>query len=160
TNQGIGTTSTGEWNDIVYLATNSDGTGKIAGTETAVDHFGFLSQNAQYQGTAQILVPNGLTGQLYAVVTTAGGGSTPNVDHPVNGPFEFIYSNNDTTVSSSVPVSQPATPDLVVSSVLAPTNADEGTLIDVTWTVTNQGQGTADGAWVDRVYLQDLGSNP
>jgi subtilase family serine protease len=93
----------------------------------------------------QLAVPNGLSGNIYVVVTTGG-------------PFEFIYTTNDTTVSGAVPVTQLATPDLVVSSVQAPTSAQEGTPIDVSWTVGNQGLGTADGSWVDRVYLQEAGN--
>ncbi len=145
-NQGIGTTSIGDWNDTVYLATNPDGTGQIPGTLTSFEHFGFLAVNGSYQRTGQIAVPNGITGNVYVVVTTGG-------------PFEFIYSTNDTTISAALPVTQPPTPDLVVTSVQAPTSAAEGTPIDVTWTVANQGQGQADGAWVDRVYLQEAGNS-
>src|SRR5262249_10514984 len=65
TNQGIGTTSTGEWNDVLYLATNADGSGAISGTEIDVDHFGFLGVGGSYTGSVQILVPNGLSGNLY-----------------------------------------------------------------------------------------------
>ncbi len=54
-------------------------------------------------------------------------------------------------------VSQLDTPDLVVTSLQTPTTAEEGTPIDVTWTVQNQGLGTASGIWVDRVYLQEAG---
>ncbi len=157
-NQGIGTTNIAEWNDVVYLATNPDGSGEIAGTETDFDHIGFLNVGGSYQQTGKIAVPNGLSGTIYFVVTTAGGAGNSNIQHPSTGPFEFIYTSNDTTVSSALPVSQPPTPDLVVTSVQAPTSAEEGTPIDVTWTVANQGQGTADGAWVDRVYLQEAGN--
>ncbi len=165
-NQGIGPTSVGEWDDVVYLATSPDGSNPIDGTEIDFDHIGFLAPESSGNGfsyvqTEQIAVPNGLSGSIYVVVTTNGGGSNPNVLKPVaNGPFEFIYTTNDETVSAAAPVSQPPTPDLVVTSVVAPTVAEEGTPIDVTWTVTNQGQGAATGAWVDEVWLQDLGNNP
>ena len=160
TNDGIGTTSIGEWNDVVYLATNADGSGPVAGTETDFDHLGFLGVNGSYQQTEDIAVPDGQTGTIYVVVTTAGGIGNPNVAHVSPGPFEFIDFTNDARVSAAVPASQPATPDLVVTSVLAPTSAQEGTPIDVIWTVQNEGLGEADGAWVDRVWLQDLGNNP
>ena len=159
-NQGIGTTSDGEWNDFVYLSTTPNGSGTIAGTLTSFDHFGFLAVGGSYQATQAVLVPNGLSGNIYVVVTTAGGTGNPYIPNPTGGPFEFIHTDNDTTVSSLIPFAQPDTPDLVVSSVQAPTTAEEGTPIDITWTVSNQGLGTANGAWVDRVYLQDLGSNP
>ena len=164
TNQGIGTTSTGDWLDVVYLAQSPDGSNIVLNPATGkplkprYEHLGFLAVGGGYQRTAQFPVPDGLSGNLYVVVTTAGGGDN-SIDGS-GGPFEFIYSANDTTISAAVPVSQPVTPDLVVSSVLAPTTAFEGTPIDITWTVANQGLGEANGSWVDRVYLQDLGSNP
>ncbi len=164
TNQGIGTTSTGDWLDVVYLAQSPDGSNIVLNPATGkplkprYEHLGFLAVGGGYQRTAQFPVPDGLSGNLYVVVTTAGGGDN-SIDGS-GGPFEFIYSGNDTTISAAVPVSQPVTPDLVVSSVLAPTTAFEGTPIDITWTVANQGLGEANGSWVDRVYLQDLGSNP
>ena len=73
------------------------------------------------------------------------------------GPFEFIHGGNNTTVSTAVPVTLTPAPDLAVTEVIAPTAAEEGTLIDVTWTVANLGAGAATGSWVDRVYLEKVG---
>src|SRR5262249_58852835 len=105
-----------------------------------------------------IPVPDGQTGTVYVVISTASGASNPKITNPAAAPFQFIYDGNDTTVSAALPASQPPTPDLYVTSVVAPTGAQEGKAIDVTWTVLNQGQGTADGAWSDRVYLQEVGN--
>ena len=64
----------------------------------------------------------GANGNVYVVVTTGG-------------PFQFIYTDNDTRVSAAVAASQLPTPDLVVSSVQAPATAQEGAKFDLTWTV-------------------------
>ncbi|WP_156804809.1 CARDB domain-containing protein [Synechococcus sp. PCC 6312] len=47
----------------------------------------------------------------------------------------------------------PATADLVVSNVSAPTNASWGQNITVDWTVTNQGSYIANQDWYDSIYL-------
>ncbi len=46
-------------------------------------------------------------------------------------------------------------PDLVVTSIVEPAFGFDGTTVEVTWTVTNQGGGPAPGAWVDAVYLSE-----
>ena len=48
-------------------------------------------------------------------------------------------------------------PDLVVSSVTAPTSAYDNTPLNISWTVTNSGQYPASGSWVDQIYLDPVG---
>ena len=129
-NQGIGLTSDGSWVDQVFLATDPAGTNIInPNAPFLFTHFGLLAPGDSYDRVGQITVPDGLSGTVYAVVTTA----------VQNGPFEFIYGNNNTTVSAAVPVVLTPTPDLAVTSVVAPTAVQESDKIDVTWTVSNQG---------------------
>jgi len=45
----------------------------------------------------------------------------------------------------------------VVSEIVAPAEADESEVIDVTWTVRNDGDATAQGGWTDFVYLRKSG---
>src|SRR5262249_7876084 len=142
TNQGIGITNKGDWIDTVYLARDAAGTDRI-GDGTKFQHFGHVGQDGNYVRTGTIQIPNGLTGTFYVVVVTASQ----------SGPYEFIFANNNTTVSTAIPITLTPSPDLTVTTVTAPTAAFEGDLIDVSWTVRNQGVGDAAGSWVDRVYL-------
>ena len=48
-------------------------------------------------------------------------------------------------------------PDLVVSSVTAPTNAYDNAPLSISWTVTNSGEYPASGSWLDQVYLDPVG---
>ena len=48
-------------------------------------------------------------------------------------------------------------PDLTVTSVSAPATAEEGSTIQVGWTVQNIGPGDADTPWADEVVLQLVG---
>ena len=48
-------------------------------------------------------------------------------------------------------------PDLVVSSVTAPTSGNDNAPLNISWTVTNNGLYPASGSWVDQVYLDPVG---
>ena len=144
-NQGIGLTSTGQWNDKVFLATDAAGANRIA--EFEFNHIGPISQTApgnSYTRTVNVIPPNGFSGDLFVVVQAAAE----------NGPFEFVFGGNNTSVSGAVPVTLSPSPDLTVTNILSPAAAEDGQAIDVTWTVTNQGAIAAEGSWEDLVFLQ------
>ncbi len=144
-NQGIGLTNRSNWNDVVYLATDPAGTNRIRNLGS-FRHLGQLAVGAGYDRTELVTLPEGISGEHYVVVQTGGG------------VFEFIYGDNNETVSGAVDVTLTEPPDLIVTDIEAPTDAVlEGTLIDVSWTVKNDGIGSADGFWEDRVYLQKVG---
>jgi len=142
-NQGIGLTSTGNWTDTVYLATDAAGTDRIE-MLGRFSHFGHLDVSGSYERTGTVTLPDGLEGDYYVVVVTGG-------------PFEFIHTDNNDAVSDLLPVTLTPPLDLTVTDVLAPATAEEGSAIDVTWTVENIGSGDADGSWVDQVYLRKVG---
>ncbi|MEL6109225.1 MAG: CARDB domain-containing protein, partial [Planctomycetota bacterium] len=147
-NQGIGITNRGDWRDFVYLSTDAAGQNLVANLEYSFQHFGQLAPDGTYTRTGTIEIPDGLEGDHYVVVHAARR----------DAPFEFIYTDNNVTVSDAFPITLEPAPDLIVTSLTAPTEAEEGNLIDVQWAVTNQGLGGADGVWEDRVYLQEAGN--
>jgi RHS repeat-associated protein len=67
---------------------------------------------------------------------------TPDINgnYPDMGAFEFVQT-------------APSNIDLTVSNVQGPSTATAGTQVQVSWTVTNIGSGTAYGPWHDAVYL-------
>jgi hypothetical protein len=144
TNQGRGLTDLAEWHDVVSLATDPTGQDRVVEFEP-FNHFGQLSPGERYERTGRVVVPDGMTGTFYIVVETGG-------------PFEFIFDTNNTTVSDAVEIVLAPPPDLTVTDVNVPGSADEGRLIDVTWTVKNIGVGDAEGTWEDLVYLQEAGN--
>ncbi|MCU0981341.1 MAG: hypothetical protein MUF25_19485, partial [Pirellulaceae bacterium] len=151
-NQGLGLTSRGDWTDTVHLARDPAGTQLVsvpqgAGTvpwECEFGHMGHLAVGDSYTRTGTVVLPEGLEGTYYLVVTTGG-------------PFEFLYTDNNTRVSAAVPVVLTPAPDLAVASIVAPQTVEEGDAIDVAWTVQNLGSGVAAGSWIDQVYLQQVG---
>jgi hypothetical protein len=65
-------------------------------------------------------------------------------------------------LTSVTAFAQGVTADLVVTNIVAPANALEGDPIDISWTVANNGQANAGGAWTDVVYLKrvDIPNGP
>mgnify|MGYP001792392707 CR=1 FL=1 len=146
-NTGPGITNRGDWVDLVYLSTDAAGNAPVDGTETRYQHFGQVAPEGDYVRTAELWIPDGLEGEHYVIVHAAES----------DGPFEFIFGDNNATASAAFPITLLPAPDLIVQSVVAPTTATEGGLIDVQWTVENDGEGDArtaalGGGWTDRVY--------
>ena len=147
-NDGIGVTNRGDWYDRVFLSTTPDASGIIGGTALRFQHFGQVAPGGSYARTGEIQIPDGLSGDHFLVVQAAER----------NGPFEFIYTDNNIGASAAFPITLLPPPDLVVAEVIAPTEAEEGTLIDIRWTVDNIGLADAVGGWTDRVFLQEAGN--
>lgn len=138
-NNGIGITNTATWSDNVWLSRNPDGSGVVA-QFGASSHIGQLAAGDHYTRSIVVTLPEGISGSCYLNVSTGG-------------PFEFVYGNNNSRASMAVPVELSLSPDLLVEAVSAPESAQEGALIDVTWSVINQGEAAAVGAWVDNILL-------
>ncbi|MEO6923262.1 MAG: hypothetical protein ABI142_05505, partial [Bryocella sp.] len=82
------------------------------------------------------------------LVALKTGRADTNGKYPDIGAFEFVQS-------------APSNIDLTADSVQGPSSALVGTQVQVNWTVTNIGAGTAYGPWHDSVYLvSDPGTNP
>ncbi|HND50976.1 MAG TPA: CARDB domain-containing protein, partial [Pirellulaceae bacterium] len=145
-NQGIGLTSVGAWSDYVYLARDAAGQDPIAGAADWFVHFGHVAVGDGYERFATVSIPDGISGAIYAVVTTAAA----------NGPFEFTHADNNRRVSAPITVTLSPSPDLRVTSATGPVTARESDPIDVTWTVLNDGEALADGAWIDSIYLENV----
>jgi hypothetical protein len=82
------------------------------------------------------------------LVIAKTGTPDSNGNYPDMGAFEFVQT-------------APSNIDFTVSNVQGPSTATAGTQVQVTWTVTNIGSGTAYGPWHDAVYLvSDPNTNP
>lgn len=144
-NSGIGTTDISSWYDNIQLALDPEGKNIVANLGS-FERVGTLAVGGSYNRSVDVTLPNGLSGTYYLVLTTGG-------------PFEFIYDGNNTKTSSAVQVTLAPPVDLVVTNITAPTAVQAGDKIDVSWTVANSGTGSATGGWIDKIYLQQVGSN-
>jgi hypothetical protein len=148
TNAGSNPTPNYTWTDAIYLsptATFNAGTAISLGQQV---HQGILAKDAAYTNAVTTTLSNGLVGTYYVVVTTDSG----------NVVFEGSYENNNTTVAGSGTQIAMAPADLVVPSVVGPSQAVPGSAIWINWTVVNKSTGNTDaGTWQDSVYI-DSGS--
>jgi hypothetical protein len=147
----IGTTNTTSWTDSVYLASDPAGKNIVASLET-IDHVGALAVGGSYTHSISERVPDGISGTLYVVVRTGG-------------PYEFIYSDNNSAVSGPVAIALTPGADLTPSqaAITTPgstallTAANAGDKVDVTWTIRNVGNAETHGAWIDSLSLKEVG---
>jgi len=144
-NQGIGVTNISTWNDDVSLATDPAGS-HIVLDLGEFEHIGVLAPGGSYTHTVQAGLPDGLQGTYYVVVHTAG-------------PYEFIYTNNNTNVGGPVTVTLTPPPDLTPTQIVGPTTAAAGDRVDVSWTVQNLGPGDANTPWTDSLMLNQVGGS-
>jgi large repetitive protein len=76
-----------------------------------------------------------------------------NIDYTVRA--TSYYSGGVTGTYSLTANTSNTRPDLIVSASNAPDTANWGEYISVDWTVQNNSQNAANGAWYDSVYLSD-----
>ncbi len=155
--RGIATTDRDSWTDYIYISPDPTGaTGlKLIGSST---HGGALSLGGSYTRTDNFVLPRTTDGEHYVFVRTAG-------------PYEFIHNSNapladggggNQARSEAIDVFlvPPPNADLVVTdvSIGGATEFVDGTQVEVTWTVENQGETTETG-WRDKLFLQSTGGS-
>ena len=74
---------------------------------------------------------------------------------PLRRRREQLQQETDETNNVRVVPFQVQAPDLAVGAIVVPSSAQIGSTIDVTWTLTNLGDGPATGSWYDTVLLSD-----
>ena len=145
TNEGTGDTAVTNWSDELYLSTSP-----TLGAGIFIDlgpfaHNGLLNAGASYTESPNVSVPFSVaTGTYYLFVYT-------DIENQVyEGANE---GNNVNAFTAPISISQNP-PSLEVTQVTAPTVANAGTPITVSWTVQNAGTGAANSSyWYDTVYL-------
>ncbi|MBL9118728.1 MAG: hypothetical protein JNL80_02295 [Phycisphaerae bacterium] len=88
-----------------------------------------------------LLTASVVSGTFAIVETPVGSGSS--VPPPV------LYGTNNVVYN----IVSPVTVDLVASDLSAPRSSPVGSVISLSWTMTNEGDGPAQGPWNDRVLL-------
>ena len=152
--------STGETIEVTWTVTNSGNKTASANWSDSI----FLSEENSEEDIAR-----GLGEQWIGSYTPLAPGESYTIKRNVTlsnqeaGSRYLIFSadesNNqgetdDTDNRFALPIDIKA-PNLFVSEVSAPSWAIRGETVDVTWTVTNDGQGTAYANWHDYIYLSE-----
>ncbi len=136
TNNG-GAAARAPWIDRIYIS--ADGTLSGATLLASVTRNFDLAAGANYVGTAQVTLPDFADG-TYRFLVIADSNSQI---------YEAgLESNNSATNQIGF-----THPDLKPSAVVVTGALTSGDPINVSWTVTNDGTGTALGSWTDTIYL-------
>jgi subtilase family serine protease len=147
-NQGIDTTNVASWTDQVLLSTDTTASpDDIALGEFF--HSGAMAKTDSYAQSQRISLPNTVQGSYFVLVATDAAGKV----------FEDGFEGNNSGASTTpVTITLSPSPDLRVSSITGPASGQPGESVQVEWTVSNEGAGSAQGLWTDRVYLSANGS--
>jgi hypothetical protein len=140
-------TATGSWQDRLVLSQDDvfDAGDIVLAT---VNRSGPLAVGDAYTVRQSFILPGDSAGAWRVLVRS-------DVDGAV---LEGGRTGNNTGATASALVISPApAPNLVVSAVVAPAFALAGSTVAATWTVTNPGEATAAGPWVDRVFYSPNG---
>ena len=142
-NRGHGSSVVQNWVDAVYLSSNDviDVADVQLGT---ILHNGVLASNESYSvELAEFELPADVDGEFYLLLWTDAH----------NELFETNELNNTMATESRISVHQHKQ-DLLVSTVQAPAEAQEGRAVRIEWSVQNVGtEVTVGSGWSDAVYL-------
>lgn len=145
-NQGIGNTSpNSDWDDVVYYSATPDDRRSWQFIRSFPNQRALEPGGSYRTPNVEFTIPQGLQGIYYFIVET----NLPSF-------FDEPESNRDNNVLVSGPVSVRLTPppDLQVTSIIAPRTVFSETMAEVTYTITNLGDGpTTESAWTDQMYL-------
>ncbi len=133
------------WEDRVYLSSDdslsSDDELLLAST-----FFGGLGAGETAERSVAVAMPIGVKGDFWLFVCADGG----------NAVAEGDEENNCFLSGSPLHINLSPFPDLVVSSVEAPTATSAGATIDINWAIENQGTGATNASvWLDSIYLSE-----
>jgi sugar lactone lactonase YvrE len=152
TNTGLGPTGSSYWYDQVHLSVDSI---FDPADDPKVGEFGnlsFLNSGESYLRTESVFIPVNYVGTYYLFVVSDLQVLKSFVGY-VSNVLESNEINNSLAAPSPIAISVPAAPDLIVTSVGAPTSAFGLDSISVTYTVKNRYPTTANGNWAEAIFV-------
>ncbi|MCA9310659.1 MAG: PKD domain-containing protein, partial [Phycisphaerales bacterium] len=131
--------ASGEWSDRVLQSSDASIGGDL--TLANFTFTGTLMPGETYTQTEMVTLATSLSGSQRIVVAA----------DVLNALDEGGQESNNSRISDGV--IDVAAPDLVVTAIMGPATATVRDLIDIEWTVTNNGSQAASGSWSDQVAL-------
>ncbi|MCK4659184.1 MAG: hypothetical protein KAV82_06640 [Phycisphaerae bacterium] len=136
--------ATGPWLDRIYLSEDAQydaGVDELLGEFEQAD---MLDAYDTYTRTEEVIIPPGLNGNYYVIVITDAA----------NAVTEYGGEDNNITATETQ-IQQLELPDFEITQFFTSDDHYVGQTFAVSWVVENTGPGTANGSWMDRVYLSD-----
>ena len=146
-NVGAGLPNVENWVDKVYLSTNPDTLDGNAILLKTHSHHGKTYSGGYYMVSETLNLPSNIvSGNYYLYVHTDAN----------NAVFEYLYDNNNVARSSVIEISQP---DLQVTQITAPEQITSGYPMNLSYTLTNSGNGIVSNRNVtDRICISASGN--
>ncbi|MBQ6769949.1 MAG: hypothetical protein IJP44_03080 [Bacteroidales bacterium] len=143
-NQGVAT-AVGSWYDAVYLSQSSTFNLATAFHLGSYQHENGLAVGQSYTYSTNVDIPREFYDSHYVFVVT----------DVTNAVYESIFEDNNVVRSETpVNITMSACPNLVVTSITAPSAMSVNKSYDISFTVQNIGAGAAtENGWNDVVYL-------
>jgi len=129
-------TASATWRDGVYLSDAPVCCG--AAPNLTANRPAPLAPGASYTLTRSLAIPKMAPGNYYLVVYADDG--------------RTLRESDDANNQRAIPIAI-TTPDLVAANLTAPASVRPQQVVSLSWTVANQGAGSATPAWTDSVYL-------
>ena len=146
-NNGAGDPNVNNWVDKIYLCQNADTLDANAVLLKTINHYGGLHHGANYFISESMVLPSEITSGSYYLYVHA------DADNDV---FEYLYDGNNLARSSAIHVTRP---DLQVIQISAPEQITGGYPLNLSYTLTNVGEGIVRNRMVtDRVYISASGN--
>jgi ribosomal protein S28E/S33 len=169
-NTGNARTEKEEWFDRIYISKNdtfevipSVISGLWLINETPLDHLhheGSLGPDSSYTASLTIEVPHQLYGNYYLFIHTdalenCSVPSHPNECFTINNNDIYEFNQEfDNWASEPINIVLSDLPDLVVTDIKTPLNANLGQEIEIEWSVQNKGlSDTYESSWRDQIYI-------
>jgi len=146
-NKGPGKPFESVWNDRIYLYVNSTLNPDTAIVLGTFSNSAVLEADKTYSRSENVKIPDGVEGTFYLHVKT-------DCDNQI---FENLKEDNNSNYApNQITITLSPWADLQVTEIrplTAPVTA--GQKVDITFTVTNKGNASADGTWTDNVYISN-----
>ncbi|MCR9293420.1 MAG: PKD domain-containing protein [bacterium] len=139
-----GTNATGDWIDALYLSLDQvfdPSNDVLLGSS---QHQGGLGSQVSYTQMASYTIPEGLEGSWWLLAYVDAGDDVYERAAELNN---IGFSSTKIVIDSLLPA------DLVPTVIAVPTLGMPGQTATISYTVENQGDSTALGAWTDSLYL-------
>ena len=146
-NIGAGNPNVSSWKDKVYLCQNSDTLDATAVLLKTNYHYGGLEPGMSYTINESVALPSSVSSGFYYLYVVT------DTDDNV---FEYLFENNNLAQSSVISITSP---DLQITQVTAPEQITSGYPINLTYTITNYGDGAImNRSITDKVYISQTES--
>ncbi|MDH6099335.1 hypothetical protein NWP21_10890, partial [Anabaenopsis sp. FSS-46] len=146
TNQGTLVTQQ-RWSDYIYLSTDDIWDDSDRSLSSFWAGNSPLAIDGSYSLTGNISIPYDIAAGNYHLLV---------VTNPNNYYYNQQYETDETNNTFAVPITinEVDLPDLIVTeATISTSTAGWGESVEVSWTVTNHGEGIAKEEWSDRIYL-------